>query len=169
MPRQRCCGLIEEAPGCLRFNPDGSQAGEAVVLGLEELEAIRLQDQCDMEQVECAAAMAVSRATFQRILRSARLKIASALVEGRTILIQGGNYRMKNRIFECRDCGKQWEEPPCTAGGKHGYELACPACGSMEKMKLGEDGTKQACGHNGSGHSHGSGGGCCGGGHHHHD
>lgn len=167
MPRQRCCGLIEEAPGCRRFSPEGGHRGEAIVLGLEELEAIRLKDQCDMEQVDCAAAMAVSRATFQRILRSARLKIASALVDGRTILIQGGNYRMKNRTFECRDCSKRWEEPPCTEGGKHGYELACPACGSMKKMRIEEDGSKQACGHNEAGHQHGSG--CCGGGHHKHD
>ena len=140
MPRQRCCGLIEEAPDCRGFIPEGGHRGEAVVLGLEELEAIRLKDQCDMEQVDCAAAMAVSRATFQRILRSPRQKI---------------------------DCGKRWEEPPCTEGGKHGYELACPSCGSMKKMRIEEDGSKQACGHNEAGHKHGSG--CCGGGHHKHD
>lgn len=169
MARQRCCGLVEEMPSCRLFIPEGRRRVQPVLLGLEELEAIRLKDHCDKEQVDCAADMGVSRATFQRILRSARTKIANALVEGRPIMIQGGNYIMKNRVFECLDCGKQWEEAPCSAGGKHGYELPCPACGSLKKTKIAEDGSKQACGHSsGEGHGHAHGGGCCGG-HHHHD
>lgn len=164
MARQRCCGLIEQTPCCHRFNPEGNEKAPPVVLGLEELEAIRLKDQCQFEQAECAALMSLSRPTFQRILHSARAKLAHALVEGRPIMIKGGNYVMKNRIFECSDCGKRWEEAPCTAGGKHGYEIACPACGSMKKSKINDDGSVQPCGHGSHGHGHG--GGCCGGHHH---
>jgi len=90
-------------------------------------------------------------------LRSARKKVAMALVEGLAINIEGGNYVMKNRVFECSSCQHIWEEVPCTEGGKHGYELACPKCGSMKKVKL-ENGIKRACG---GGH-HGTEGGCCG-------
>ncbi|WP_425058246.1 hypothetical protein SCACP_28910 [Sporomusa carbonis] len=65
---------------------------------------------------------------------------------------------MENRVFECVDCKHVWEVAPCTAGGKHGWEIACPNCGSLKKMKL-ENGVKHVCG--GGGHQHGHG--CCGG------
>ena len=58
---------------------------------------------------------------------------------------------MKNRVFECTDCKEIWEAAPCSEGGKHGYEIACPKCGSMKKSKL-EDGVKHTCG--GEEHSH---------------
>ena len=160
MPRRRCCGLIEEVPICRKFFPLTQTEGQAVVVQLEEMEAIRLKDLKGLEQAECAATMELSRPTFQRILQSARSKIATALVEGRAIIIEGGNYVMKNRVFECVQCKNVWEVEPCTEGGKHGYEIACPKCGSLQKMKL-ENGGKHACG--GGGHQHGHGHGCCGG------
>ena len=164
MSRKRCCGLIEREPGCQRFMPEGSKKSKAVELWVEELEAVRLKDLGRMDQAGCAAIMGLSRATFQRILQSARIKIAKALVEGRSIIIKGGNYMVKNRVFECQGCGHKWEVEPCTAGGQHGYEIPCPQCGSMDKNKLSEDGTKHACGggHD-HGHDHQHGGGCCGG------
>lgn len=162
MARKRCCGLVDREPDCSRFRPEGLRSAGSVELFVEELEAVRLKDTEGLEQAECAAEMGVSRATFQRILQSARGKIASALVEGRTIIIKGGNYMVKNRVFECQDCSHTWEVAPCSAGGKHGYEIPCPKCGSLKKIKVNEDGTKHACG--GHGHNgHGHGGGCCGG------
>jgi transcription elongation factor Elf1 len=68
---------------------------------------------------------------------------------------------MENRKFECVACGHQWEEQPCVAGGKHGYEIACPQCGSMQKAKIASDGSKTVCG----GHQHHRQPGCCGGHH----
>ena len=67
---------------------------------------------------------------------------------------------MANRIFECAACGDTWQEPDCTAGGKHGYEIACPKCGSMHKLRIEADGQKTSCGGHQGGH-----GGCCGQGH----
>jgi hypothetical protein len=104
--------------------------------------------------------MGVSRATFQRILGAARLKIATALVEGRPIIIRGGNYLIKNRVFECLDCGHLWEEEPCTAGGKHGFEIACPKCGNMKKLRL-DNGIVHTC--SGGPRGEQGHGGCCGG------
>ncbi|MBP2625882.1 MAG: hypothetical protein H6Q68_593 [Firmicutes bacterium] len=164
MARKRCCGLIEREPACQRFIPEGRKNSKVVELGIEELEAVRLKDLGSMDQADCAATMGLSRATFQRILQSARIKIATALVEGQVIIIKGGNYMVKNRVFECQDCGHKWEVEPCTAGGKHGYEIACPQCGSMKKNKLAEDGAKHACGGgHGHDHDHNHDGGCCGG------
>jgi len=160
MSRRRCCGHIDEGIVCQTFIPQGQSRWPEVIVQLEELEAIRLKDKVGLDQVECAASMGVSRATFQRILGGARAKIATALVEGRPIIIRGGNYMVKNRVFECLGCGQVWEAEPCTVGGKHGYEIACPKCGSMKKMKL-DKGSKQTCS---GGHQAEQGkGGCCGG------
>lgn len=160
MPRRRCCGLVEQEPVHRRFTPSNGRDAKTVVLLVEELEAIRLKDLGGMDQSECAKTMGISRATLQRMLRSARTKISCALVEGHTIIIQGGTYMIKNRKFECQDCGHIWEVEPCSEGGKHGYEIACPKCDSMKKIKLGEDGERHVCGgghHHGHEHGH-----CCG-------
>jgi predicted DNA-binding protein (UPF0251 family) len=58
-----------------------------------------------LEQGECAERMEVSRPTFQRILLSAREKVADSLINGKWIRIEGGNFTvyMSN---QCKDCGK---------------------------------------------------------------
>ncbi len=162
MGRRRFCGMVDEEPFCRRFFPEGGAERGAVKVSVEEYEAIRLKDLAGLDQQAAAAAMGLSRPTYQRVLRSARVKVATALVAGQQILIEGGSYIMKNRVFECLECGQRWEESPCTAGGRHGYEIACPKCGGTRKMKVAADGTGTVCG--GGQHHHGHGqGGCCGG------
>lgn len=157
MPRKRCCGRIDEYPVCKKFVSCNAGSREPVYLGVEEAEAIRLKDFKGYDQEQCAGEMGLTRPTFQRILAAARKKAAQALTEGRTIIIEGGHFIMKNRVFECLDCGETWEVEPCLEGGKHGYEIACPKCGSMNKAKL-EGGERHACGGE---HHHGHGHGCC--------
>lgn len=159
MARKRCCGLVEEIPYSKRFVPDNQANAVVSEICIEEVEAIRLKDIEGLDQQLCADAMGVSRATFQRILQRARYKVTSALVYGQTILIKGGSYMIKNRVFECLDCNHVWDVEPCEKGGKHGYELSCPGCGSMKKMKISDEGAKQPCR---GGHQYD--GGCCGGG-----
>ena len=60
---------------------------EEVELRKDELEAIRLCDLKDLDQIEAAKKMRVSQSTLQRILDSARKKIAEALIEGKAIKI----------------------------------------------------------------------------------
>lgn len=69
---------IENIPGISYFIPTEKTSGELPenILKLEELEAIRLKDLEGLEQEECAEKMEVSRPTFQRILLSAREKVA---------------------------------------------------------------------------------------------
>jgi len=158
MPRRRCCGRVDECPVCRKFiSPQG---GQPVVLGVEEAEALRLKDMLGCDQAKCARQMALTRPTFQRVLASARSKVAAALTEGKTIIIEGGHFVMANRVFECQDCGERFEVGPCGEDGRHGYEIPCPKCGSFNKVKLVE-GERHACG---GAHSHGNGG--CGCGHH---
>ena len=157
MPRARCCGWVEDLPLVQKFMPQNQMNHGTIKLCIEEMEAIRLKDLVGLEQDACGQKMGLSRQTFQRVLKSGRTKVALALSEGQTILIEGGNYMIKNRVFQCLDCGNQWEVEPCTEGGKHGYEIECPKCKSMSKSKINVDGTVHQCG---GGH-HGAGG-CCG-------
>jgi predicted DNA-binding protein (UPF0251 family) len=84
------------------------QVLEEVCLSIEEAEAIRLKDVERLEQGQSAERMNISRPTFQRVLSSARQKIADALLNGKAILIEGGNYEMAIRRFRCRD-GHEWD------------------------------------------------------------
>jgi len=61
---------------------------EEVDLGIDELEALRLCDYKNLEQTEAAKKMKVSQSTLQRILTSARKKVAEALTEGKAIKIR---------------------------------------------------------------------------------
>jgi len=60
---------------------------DEVDLGVDEIEAIRLCDFKEQDQVEAAKKMKVSQSTLQRILSSAHKKIAEALIEGKAIKI----------------------------------------------------------------------------------
>lgn len=60
---------------------------EEVDLGVDELEALRLCDYKNLEQIEAAKKMKISQSTLQRILTSAHKKITEALIEGKAIKI----------------------------------------------------------------------------------
>lgn len=100
------------------------------ILKLEELEAVRLKDLEGLEQSECAERMEVSRPTFQRILLSAREKIADSLVNGKTIHIEGGNFTQNICPVRCLDCGKEWMESFENLESIKNGEYKCPACSS---------------------------------------
>ena len=87
------------------------QVLEEIRISIEEAEAIRLKDIEKLEQGQCAERMNISRPTFQRVLGSARQKIADALLNGKAILIQGGNYEMAMRRFRCAERGHEWDVP----------------------------------------------------------
>lgn len=70
----------------------------AVIISVDEFESIRLVDYEGLSQEECGSYMNVSRATAQRIHRSARRKMAAALVEGRPLRIEGGEYKINEII-----------------------------------------------------------------------
>jgi predicted DNA-binding protein (UPF0251 family) len=110
------------------------QALEDVILGVDELEAVRLVDLEDKGQTEAADIMNVSQPTLHRILKEARRKVVEAVVLGKALHIQGGEYVMMNRKFICFDCGHQWELPYGT-----GRPQVCPQCGSPNLHRAPED------------------------------
>ena len=126
--RQRTIGY---APEITQFGPRGgvpAPALDEVVLGLDELEAIRLADLEGLYQEQVGEAMNVSRQTLGRILDSAHRKVAEALVEGKMLRIEGGNIDMNaKRNFTCSACGHSWEVPFGT-----GRPSGCPACESAD-------------------------------------
>lgn len=60
---------------------------EEVNLGVDELEVLRLCDFKGMDQIEAAKRMKISQSTLQRILSSARRKVAGALIGGKAIKV----------------------------------------------------------------------------------
>ena len=65
---------------------------EIVVISHEELEAIRLVDFLGLEHEETAQKMGISRKTMAIDLKNGRKKIADAILHGKAIRIEGGNF-----------------------------------------------------------------------------
>ena len=89
MPRPRLCRKIRFNPNITYFKPRGVPMRDLKVIQLitEEVEALRLKNIKDLDQVECAKLMKTSQSTFQRILSSAYKKVSQALIEGKAIEI----------------------------------------------------------------------------------
>jgi predicted DNA-binding protein (UPF0251 family) len=71
---------------------------EETILAVDEFEAIRLKDLEGLEQEECASRMNISQPTFHRLVLSARKKIAEAIVNGKAIRIEGGNFEVYSAL-----------------------------------------------------------------------
>ena len=112
MGRRHLWRKVSSIPLITYFKPAGIRMAdlEEVKLLVEEAEAIRLKDIEGLEQEECAQKMNISRSTFSRVLDSARQKIADALLYGKAIRIEGGNFEMAVRRFRCIE-GHEWEVP----------------------------------------------------------
>ena len=99
-PKERnvCC-----MPGICRFGPLSAEAPPlpAVRMTVDEYETIRLIDLEGCTQEECAKQMHVARSTVHMIYNEARRKSADCLVNGRPLVIGGGNYRLCNGAMRC--------------------------------------------------------------------
>jgi predicted DNA-binding protein (UPF0251 family) len=94
MMRPRKQRRIRFDPEVTYFKPRGIplQELQEIELTHEELEAVRLKYKEGNDQHACAKKMQVSQSTFQRMLASANQKIAEALVEGKAIKIEKGDF-----------------------------------------------------------------------------
>lgn len=91
-----------EKPRFTRFMPEGSDGKRCETLTTEEYEVLRHVDYQKMTHEECALQMDISRTTVTEIYESARYKIADAMINGKDLLIEGGNYR----VCEGGECGR---------------------------------------------------------------
>jgi uncharacterized protein len=128
--RPRKDRLVAFDPAVSYFKPRGipMMRLEEVHLAVDEYEALRLSDLMGLSHEASGKEMGVSRATFGRIIQKARKTVADALINGKAINIEGGNYKVVRdvRIFQCKGCDDRWEEPLGT-----GPPAACPKCESI--------------------------------------
>ncbi|NTV41366.1 MAG: DUF134 domain-containing protein [Candidatus Moranbacteria bacterium] len=90
MARPKMCRRLRFNAKVKYFKPQGVPMSvlEEILFSREELEALKLKDYDGLEQVMAAEKMHTSQSTFQRILLSARKKIAKAIVEGKALRIE---------------------------------------------------------------------------------
>ena len=100
MPRPQKSRHICCYPDYWSFAPDQDAANDTVTMTLDEFETIRLIDYSGKTQEQCANEMNVARTTVTAIYDSARKKLALALIEGRRIIISGGNYTLDSTLSE---------------------------------------------------------------------
>ncbi len=130
MVRPRNCRRVGHIPQSDYFKPRGIPLSvlEEVVLSIDELEAVRLADLQGLYQEKAAEMMNVSRQTFGRIIESAHKKVAEALVQGKALKIEGGEFEIASmRKFHCKECHHSWDLPYGT--GRPGN---CPSCESLD-------------------------------------
>jgi len=135
MPRPVKCRRVSSLPEANYFKPAGipMRALEEVNISVEEAEAIRLKDIEGLEQQKCAERMSISRPTFQRVLESARKKLADALLHGKAISINGGNFGLAMSRFRCIE-GHEWNLPfEAVVTGQPDF---CPTCNTTEITPL---------------------------------
>jgi DNA-directed RNA polymerase subunit RPC12/RpoP len=95
---------------------------------LDEFEAIKLVNYQGLDQQEASEEMGVSRPTITRLISSANKKIAEFLIEGRELVIEGGNIHFKENFYECLDCGHRFKINIETE------ILECPSCKSKKLL-----------------------------------
>ena len=99
MPRPRRCRRVGFQPDVTYFKPAGVRMVdlEESILTVDEFEAVRLKDLEGLDQEIAAKKMNISQPTFHRLVLSARKKIADAIVNGKAIKIEGGNFEFIKR------------------------------------------------------------------------
>ena len=133
MPRPKKSRLVNEPPIFTEFKPVGigGRFIDTITLTIDEYEALRLADFEGMSHEQAAEEMNISRPTFTRLLDSAHQKIAQMLVQGKRLVIEGGNVDFRFSIVRCANCGQMFRIP-------FGQSLdACPNCGSTNLIYLG--------------------------------
>jgi uncharacterized protein len=130
VPRRVCCHLTARG-----FRPMGRPPckADAITIGFDELEAIRLADVEGLYQDAAATQMGVSRQTYARILTRARTAVARCLLDETMLLVesrdaepvvQGTVARLScpvhgGRRRRGRTCHCSVAEPACAATCRH--------------------------------------------------
>ena len=123
---RRICSM----PQVREFIPRPNACEGHIQMSIDEYEVIRLIDNLGYSQKECSEQMCVARTTVQAIYDAARRKIADAIVNGRRLVIAGGNYAVlslihiwwrrrenlpkdsgKVRPYICQYCGRRNNSP----------------------------------------------------------
>ncbi len=95
MPRPRKLRTVRDLVPVRVFKPAGVPRRDLdeAVLTLDGLEALRLADVEGFEHAAAAEFMGISRPTFSRLVAEARTTVATALIQGWALRIEGGPAR----------------------------------------------------------------------------
>ncbi len=104
MPRPRKWRTVCCLPETIEFGPSNQLINDSVILSVDQYETIRLIDLENLTQEECAEQMNVARTTVQGIYDEARKIIADAIVNGKTMKIEGGSFKLCED--HTRPCGR---------------------------------------------------------------
>lgn len=175
-PRIKKSRKVFSPPVVKGFKPygvDSSVPGSdiPVILNFEEYESLRLCDYDMYNHYQASVLMGISRPTYTRIYALAREKIATAFVEGRRIVIEGGRVHFDTDWFTCSGCGCYFNNPEkgvviehcplCMSREIHKYEpeadrlqgvtgadtdnCICPSCGYQKKHIPGKPCSQEVC------------------------
>lgn len=113
MSRPRKCRWVVREPGVTFFKPQGIplKTLEHAHITVDELEALRLSDYEGLSHEVVAQQMKVSRPTVTRMLAKAHRAVADALVNGKAIRIEGGDYCLEGQEACCPSCGQRLPTP----------------------------------------------------------
>jgi uncharacterized protein len=136
MVRPQKCRTVAALPGITYFKPAGIPLRELeeICMSVEEAEALRLKDIEGLEQKQGAEKMSVSRPTFQRVLASARHKVADALLNGKAIRIAGGNFQ----VIPVAPCCFDKHNVTCKNKGGRFMKYAMPVSGGRLMSHFGQ-------------------------------
>lgn len=105
MPRPKKWRNVCCLPDNEQFGPLGGTGEESkIIMSVDEYETIRLIDHEGMKQEQCAEKMNVARTTVQGIYDVARKKLADSLVNGKILIIKGGEYTLCDG--QGKNCGR---------------------------------------------------------------
>lgn len=123
---------VDLPPRFKQFKPAGVPARSlaSITLTIDEYESLRLADYLGLDHQQSAERMNISRPTFSRLIEKARNKVAGAIIDGKTLIIEGGNIDFINNLFECPDCGSTFEI------SAEQYHKGCPECGSKNMQAV---------------------------------
>lgn len=96
MPRPMKWRKVCSLPDNSKFGPLDATLDnhEYINMTVDEYETIRLIDLEGFNQEECGKQMNIARTTVQGIYTEARRKLARSLVNGKILIIEGGEYRL---------------------------------------------------------------------------
>ncbi len=108
MSRPKKKRKVNNPPKMHGFKPFGIAFCDTkhVAMQYDEYETVKLVIYDDLPQDLAADQMEVSRPTLTRIYNSALKKIGQAFVEGKSIIIKGGDFEFEKDWYKCKRCFK---------------------------------------------------------------
>ena len=124
MPRPQRCRRVCEEPEYNSFSPDGIPNNTCITLTVDEYEVIRLVDLEQLNHAQAAEQMNISRPTATEIYNNARIKIADCIVNGKRLVVSGGNYSLCNGGICGKQCRRQHYSIVCNEKGNDIMRIA---------------------------------------------